>query len=497
MIPFTNFHLKKLFQKNIARKLRQLTIQKNFTIYQKYVYKSNQLGENILKKFDDKNNNETFQENAVNNVMGKFSVEFSKTVSELKEELYGPHIQHKNLNKIYSNILEIIKTFQVKRDKDSYDLIFKDILPFLERHVQRFKPDQMIKIVCALAENNLGHLQYFRIFQYHIGKALEREKNHMSLQKEDIALTKLIYQYFSINAEMSMMETVSLNFVLDYFSNYSNTLISKNAEPQTLYDFIWLTSISIASILVKNKTCSDFEPYVDKKLQVLQEKGALGLKKILNSLNTIVINDNNFSENLVGKVRLYKALYYLKLEGLELPKNLEEFLIKFAPFHKMNMERAITSSALENSFEIILKKLGLKYEKEKKLGFCSVDFFIEPDYCIEINGPSHYVFTNRPKDQPVEQLEVYDFPVGKDLLKKRVLQLEKYDYLEFSYNELINDPSAVLETLNSRYGHLRDDKFKSELNVLKEERQIFINEKRQEAGKKTIIQRVKDSHYLL
>jgi len=495
MIPFKNSHLKKLFQKNIVGKLSQFAIQKNFTMYQKYINKSNQLGENILKKIDDKN--QTFEGNVEENLMDKFSVEFSKTVSELKEELHGPHIQHKNFNKIYSCILEIIKTFNVKKDKESYDLIFKEILPFLEIHIQRFKSVQMIKIVCALAENNIGHLQYFRIFQYHIGKALEREKNHMSLQKEDIATTKMIYQYFSINAEMSMMETVSLNFVLDYFANYSNTLISKNAEPQTLYDFIWLTSISIASILVKNKTCSDFEPYVDKKLKVLQEKGALGLKKILNCLDLIVKNDNNFSENLVGKVRLYKALYYLKLEGLELPKNLGEYLIKFAPFHKMNMERAITSSALENSFEIILKKLGLKYEKEKKLGFCSVDFFIEPDYCIEINGPSHYVFTNRPKDQAAEQLEVYDFPVGKDLLKKRVLQLEKYDYLEFSYNELINDPSAVVETLNSRYAHLKDDKFRNDLDVLREERQIFISEKKQEADKKTIIQRVKDSHYLL
>lgn len=509
MISISNFHLRNLLKKSKSKNLNpHLKNFKNFSLYQKYINNDHidtpvqKESTPIQKQNEISNTNsglisksETKDELIIEDVNQKLSVEFSKNLSALKDQLYGPHIQHKNFEMIYTHIMEILSTYQKSKDTKTYDLIFDEILPFLERHIQRFKVEQMIKIVCSLADNNIGHLQYFRIFQYYIGKALEKEKNHFSLSREDPKFTKLLFQYFSLTSEISMMERGPLNFLLDYFANYSSSLLNKNSEAQTLYDFLWLTSISISSILIKNTSCSEFEPYVDTKAKVLQDKGALALKKILNHLEGVVKADKNLSENLVGKVRLYKALYYLKLEGLELGNNLNEFLIKFAPFHKMNMERAVSGSVLENNFENILKKLDLKYEKERKLDFCSVDFFIEPDFCIEINGPTHYVFTNRPKN--LEENATHEFPIGKDLLKRRVLQLERYDYLEFNYNELINNPGGVLETLQTRYGHLKDEKYLNELNVLKKERQIYIGEKKQDAKKKNIVQRVKDSHYLI
>jgi hypothetical protein len=493
MISISNFHLKNLLQTSKTKNINLLKSKffKNFTIYQKYV-NNNSMVEKEVKESPIQN-----EQKVILNPNSKFSIEFSKTIFDLKDEINGTHIQHKDYNKLYTIITEIFNSFQKNRDRESYELIFREILPFLERHLQRFKTEQMIKMVCLLAESDIGHLQYFRVFQYYIGKALEKQKNHLSFHIEDVKLTKLLFQYFTQTAEISMMESVPLNFVLEYFANYSSSLLGKNAEPQTLYDFMWLTSISIASILVKKISCPEFEPYVNNNSKVLNEKGALGFKKILNHLDKIVKNDTNFSENLLGKVRLYKSLYYLKLEGIELPKNLEEFLTKFAPFHKMNVERSISGSVLEDNFENVLRKLGLKYEKEKKLNFCSVDFFVEPDYCIEINGPTHYVFSNRPKDAKPAEYEVNDFPIGKDLLKRRVLQLERYDYVEFSYNELIHNPTSVLETLQTRYGHLKDEKFANEVNILKNERQIFVSEKKDEAKKKSIIQRVKDSHYLI
>ena len=141
------------------------------------------LNQNLSKKHNS--TPENLEENLPSLENYKISIEFSKTISSLKEEIYGPHIQHKNFTSLYTNIMEIFNTFQKNRDKESYDVIFKEILPFLERHIQRFKIEQMIRMVCALAENNIGHLQYFRIFQYYIGKALEREKNHMSIEKEE------------------------------------------------------------------------------------------------------------------------------------------------------------------------------------------------------------------------------------------------------------------------------------------------------------------------
>jgi len=490
MIAISNFRLKNLLRTIKKENLNFPKIYKNFTIYQKYV--NNNSNSNTLSQSPDQN-----EQKIILDPNSKFSVEFSKTKSDLVEEINGPHIQHKNYDKLYSSITHIINSFKKNRDRESYEIIFRDILPFLERHIQRFKTEQMIKMVCLLAESDIGHLQYYRVFQYYIGKALEKQKNTLSLQYEDVEFTKLLFQYFTQTAEISMMEITPLNFLLDYFANYSNSILGRNTEPQTLYDFMWLTSISISSILVKRTSCPEFEPYVDNKSKVLNDKGALGLKKILNHLDKIVRNEQNFSENISGKVRLYKSLYYLKLEGLELPKNLEEFLIKFEPFTKMNIERSISGSVLEDNFENVLKKLGLKYEKEKKLNFCSVDFFVEPDYCIEINGPSHYVLTNRPKDSKIGEYEVNDFSIGKDLLKRRVLQLERYDYVEFSYHELINNPAGVLETLQSRYGHLKDQKFLNDVDILKKERQIFVSEKKDEAKKKSIIQRVKDSHYLI
>jgi hypothetical protein len=430
----------------------------------------------------------------------------NKSVESLKREIYFPHIQLKNINTIFKSSMDVIKEFEKNKDRISYDVIFQDIFPFLEKWSSRFDPEQLIKLTIALVNNNIGHVRYFTVINYHIGKQLYLNKGVLMPKQEDVKFTKLLFNYFSITSEISMMSQESLNFIMEYFGNYSGSLIAvddteripKGAEVknlQTIYDFVWLSSLSIASILCKRIDFPEFEPFIEKESNLLNEKAAKGLKRILNYLDKYISADTNFSEKTHSKVRLFKSLYYLELEGINIPNNLKQFMKSFAPFSKLNVEQNISNSNLENQFEKILHKCSLKFEKEKKLNFCQVDFFVEPDFVLEVNGPSHYVFTAKHKDGTCT--DEFDFPIAKDLLKRRVLELEKYEYLQFSHKEINRNPEEVASRLDTRLRHINNQNFMNSLNESLQKQNDFINNKKEEINSRKIIQRIKNSQYLI
>ena len=372
--------------------------------------------------------------------------ELSKLKNELQFSLYLPDRTKLNYDNIYKNLMELIEYYDKTKNDDAKILIESTYI-FLEKNCTKFSIEHAIKLFCRLAEMNMGEISMFNSFQYHLNKKLRTEKG-LILQnyREDTNLTKFILYYFAIMAEVSMMEVGNLNYVLQYFAEFSNYLTPKS---KNICDFIWYTAISISSILLKRQHYHQYEKYVDTKSNVLDEKGGRSLKKILNLCDSFIESNPNHSENTLQKVRLFRALYYLRLEGVKLSDKSIKFLESFKNFNQIAIENSISNSALEDSFEKILRQIDILYEKEKKLPFCSVDFFIKPHICIEVDGPYHY-FLNLPR--------------GKDFLKERVLTLEKYEYIAIDYRQLSDKPDEVLDRIKDRVSHL-----KKQINLEKEE----------------------------
>jgi hypothetical protein len=422
--------------------------------------------------------------------------EFSKLKLNL---IYSLSSEHRNIKlrpdyeQIYKSTLELVSYYSKSKDQAAFDLINSTLTIFLEKHISMFTWEQMVRLSAELARNNLGSVVLFNAISDSLYKRLQMDKQKLMLgtEKENLKVTQMLYYYFSIMAEVSMMEVGTLNWILEYFSNHSNSLFKEDIAQvevsalNTLYDYLWLTSLSIASILEKRKLFKQVEEYVDITSPVLSDTGSRSLFKILNHLNAVIHLDKNFSENTSNKVRLYKSLYYLKSEGIKIPKNLEKFIKEFQPFIMMNNEKSTTSSSLENKFEKILKDLNIEFEREKKLPFCSVDFFIKPDIVIEVNGPSHFVFNS-------------EYPIAKDLLKKRVMNIEKYDYNPMHYQAIQRKEKELIAALEERFRHIKQGYLQELEEKIKEEKNIFnILEKEKIKRRDQVEERINNAKYLV
>ena len=397
-----------------------------------------------------------------------------------------------NYEEIYTRTIETINYYAKTKDTQSYQLINSTLLIFLEKHIQMFSLEQMIRLSGEMAKNNLGSVVLFNSFSDSIFKKLQMEKQKIMRlpEGENLKVTQMLYYYLSIMSEVSMMEVGPFNYILEYFSNHSNSLMNQEKELdsnnlKTLYDFTWLTSLSIASILEKRKSFKQVEPYVDTVSPVLNEAGARALTKLLKFIDSQIHNDKNYSENSLNKVRLFKSLYYLRLEGIKIPNNLNKFMDEFKNFHQMNMETSTTASTLELKFEKILTSLNIPFVREKKLPFCSVDFFVSPDIVLEVNGPSHYVFNS-------------EYPIAKDLMKKRVLGLEHYDYNAIHYESIQADQKNLTEKLEVRFKHILEG-FEEKVTKQIEEEKNYLNLKENEKMKRRekIEERILNNKYLV
>jgi very-short-patch-repair endonuclease len=99
----------------------------------------------------------------------------------------------------------------------------------------------------------------------------------------------------------------------------------------------------------------------------------------------------------------------------------------------MNLEYKTTNSSLEEKFKTVLIEKNIKYTKEKKHDYCSLDFFADPNVIFEVNGPHHY----------------FDYMFrAKDIQKYRILSLQNYEVFDVSYSELDNPEN--IEDLKKR-----------------------------------------------
>ena len=102
------FAISKFPLKNLSRTIKKENFNflknktnKNFTIYNKYVNNSNTNLEKGLNETLNQNLNQNEQK-IILDPNTKISVQYSKTTSDLVDEINGPHIQHKNFDKLYT-----------------------------------------------------------------------------------------------------------------------------------------------------------------------------------------------------------------------------------------------------------------------------------------------------------------------------------------------------------------------------------------------------------
>ena len=319
----------------------------------------------------------------------------------------------KDYNKITQIILKLKDGLFLDKNYDKFQEICYDV----EKNINNFKVEHLIKISSTFAEKNLKNYAFLDYVQNNIG---DRIYSDLPLNNiEDKEMTRILLNYFKNVTDISLMRIRNLDYILNYFaSNHKYIFNNENAT----YDFIWLISLSISThYYLKNFRLNLFR-YTDGKKNPLSERGSKNLMFILDKASQYV--NKNHSENINSKVRLYRALYYLKAEGLILNEKLESFLLDFKPFYNMNSEHKISNTLLEEKFNDVLVNKNIKAIKEKKLDFCTVDFFVEPNIIYEINGPTHY----------------YDFiPRAKDILKYRVLELQNYQLEVFHYECFENE----------------------------------------------------------
>lgn len=83
------------------------------------------------------------------------------------------------------------------------------------------------------------------------------------------------------------------------------------------------------------------------------------------------------------------------------------------------------TTLLQNDVKIILKVAKIPFETEKLIkNLYRVDFLIDPNIIIEVNGPIHFGF--RSEDQSLN---------GKTLLKTKILEKKGFKVVNISYGE--------------------------------------------------------------
>ena len=350
---------------------------------------------------------------------------------------------NKNNNYNYNDSISTGLKKDTKKQNNFFDTTNKiyneTIISYIIEHLPYNKEKQnisvanLIEIIEIITENKIGNLNIFdKLFVFTQEKLFEDFENQNN--NKEILLNNLI-SFFKISAELGKSNINLLNLFLENYlsTNNSNTNPMKNLNNNNLLNLnnlIWLISISISNITENklhithnlNNKILNLEFY-DKNIEnelLISEKSVVNLVNLMKLISKNLEFENSFSMDVDEKVRLYKSLIHLKLEGITLNENMENYLKKFKNFHMMNLDNTLCESGLQRKFEEILKKLKVEYEKEKKTDFCAIDFFIMPNIVIEINGPDHYCFG---------QLK------GKDNLKKRVLKFQGYKVMNVSYRE--------------------------------------------------------------
>jgi len=116
-------------------------------------------------------------------------------------------------------------------------------------------------------------------------------------------------------------------------------------------------------------------------------------------------------------------------------------------FHKSNPKY----SGLENKFEFILDKLGVKYEKQKQLvygtfGVRIYDFCIpSKNILIEVDGDYWHCNPSIFQDGPINKTQTEN--IINDALKEKLAKIRGYTLIRFWEQDIVDTPNAIFDDL--------------------------------------------------
>ena len=135
--------------------------------------------------------------------------------------------------------------------------------------------------------------------------------------------------------------------------------------------------------------------------------------------------------NIIQKITIY--LYLINANGL---KENQSFTNFYAKVSKVKVIKdASTDSHWERNFEKTLNQEKIIFEKQKIIGPFTIDYFIRPNICVNVDGPSHFIGDSK----------LYK---SKDLFRQKILELMNYKAISIPFFKYKRGIQHELENRN-------------------------------------------------
>jgi hypothetical protein len=310
-------------------------------------------------------------------------------------------------------LVDIRDNLLAKRMVDHYHENMEKFTPFENRNIIEY----MNRIYDYLDRNEITYLSsvqtyILNIFKNQSDKIDENTLNllnsyimtltRFSILNEEIFLVyeKIVLKYINTllshpeeykeDKRQALMKSVlsSLGILTKYKISSEELLSNINLFAKTISEMFSTDAnvlLSIVNILLMNEKLNN-----DTRL----------LHRIMkNTFETI--NINSFSTFLNLNYDAFSSfLSSYKLEYRNSGIISEETLSSFEEIiNKYNTERIRGNLSRPSKFQEIiselLKAMKITFEAEKQIDVYTIDFFIKPNICFEINGPIHYIYDSR------------------------------------------------------------------------------------------------------
>jgi len=373
-------------------------------------------------------------------IYDKSNPEFSEIYLDFIFNLNSSELNQTKINysKITDNIVNLIKLYSSIEDQDMYVEKLDYILDHLYANSHKFSCYELIKIFQTLIDKNIGEMNLLVKMNFFISNKINLAKRnalHDKVKFEEFI--HIFFNHFHTCAESGFSNTEIFNAFINTLAkdNFLKDLLSNEAN---INNVIYLIALSIANLHeIKNNSLLE-KTFLEPHKEAVNVNCMVSILKLLNLTSQNLENGNKF-ERSNSRNRLFKALTYLKAEGVQLSEKLEEFLTKYNCNDIAKFEKDVFE--IENKYEgilaNILQKIGIKFEQNKKFDICEVDFFIEPGVCIRINQENRYQNDNLK---------------GTENFVNRYLYLKNYDVINLPYY-LFEEESKLEETIKKRFYH--------------------------------------------
>ena len=291
-----------------------------------------------------------------------------------------------------------------------------------------------MKIFKILSEKSLGDYNIMTKINHFVSNKIILEKKLSMKNKEQLEdFVHIFFNHFHLCAENGIINRNILNSFLYMLvkENFATNLLKSESN---INNILYLISLAIANINEINNNQIVETSFIQSDKNIINLSGMVSLIKLL-KLTSFNLENNINEKSSNSRIRLYKALNYLKLEGVSIEPILEEFLKNFDDPNMNKFDNSRYYSEYISRVSQILDKIGVKYIKDKKFDICGVDFFIEPGICLIVNGEEDFLHQNLK---------------GKSNFIKRYLSLQNYEVISLPYN-LFDNRTNLEELLTSRF----------------------------------------------